>query len=71
MSADAPTRSRMPMRVRDAIASAGLDVPDEVMPLVEAGVGPLMTEIDALAAIDFGDAEPFAPSRLADDAPDA
>jgi hypothetical protein len=58
----------MPTRVRDAIAAAGLDLPPEIVPLVEAGVGPTMAAIEALVALDFGDAEPFSPSRLVDDA---
>jgi hypothetical protein len=58
----------MPMRVRDAMASAGVDAPDEIMPLIEAGVGPMLAAIDALAGVDFGSTEPFSPSRLLVDA---
>jgi hypothetical protein len=56
-------------RFRTRLTAAGADVPDELLGLVLAMAGPLVTAIDALAALDFGDVEPFVPSRrLVEDA---
>jgi hypothetical protein len=56
-------------RFRTRLAAAGADVPDEFLGLVLAMAGPLVTAIDALAALDLRDVEPFVPSRrLVEDA---
>jgi hypothetical protein len=56
-------------RFRTRLAAAGADVPDELLGLVLAMAGPLVTAIDALAALDLGEVEPFVPARrLVEDA---
>ena len=56
-------------RFRTRLAAAGAEVPEELLGLVLAMAGPLVTEIDALATLDFAGAEPFVPSRrLVEDA---
>ncbi len=58
----------MSNRVREAMAAGGLDIPDEFLGVVEAGVRPLLAGLDALTAHDFGATAPFAARRPADDA---
>ena len=53
----------------ERLAVAGLDLPAELVPLIEQRLAPVLASFDALAALDLGDAEPFVPARrLVDDA---
>ena len=53
----------------ERLAAAGLDLPAELVPLIEQRLAPVLASFDALAALDLGDAEPFVPARrLVDDA---
>jgi len=52
----------------DRLAAAGLDLPAELVPVIEQRLAPVLASLDALAALDLGDAEPFVPARLVDDA---
>ena len=54
--------------LRAALAAAGLDLPADVVGLIEERLGPLLGSLDALVALDLADVEPFSPRRLADDA---
>jgi hypothetical protein len=56
-------------RLRQRLAAAGASIPEEILGLVLATAGPLVTAIERLAALDLGDTEPFVPARrLPDDA---
>jgi hypothetical protein len=55
-------------RLRDRLAAVGVDLPPEIVELVVVTTGPMATALDDLAALPFGDCEPFCPRRLADDA---
>jgi len=52
----------------ERLAAAGVDLPSEVVALLEARLAPLLASLDALVALDLGGREPFSPERLADDA---
>jgi len=52
----------------ERLAAAGLDLPAELLPLIEQRLAPVLASLDALAALDLGDVEPFVPERLVDDA---
>ncbi len=55
-------------RLRAALAAADLDLPPDVVGLIEQRLGPLLASLDALVALDLVGVEPFSPRRLADDA---
>ena len=55
-------------RLRDRLVAVGVDLPPEIVELVVATIGPMATALDDLAALPFGDCEPFSPRRLTDDA---
>ncbi len=54
-------------RFRQRIAASGAALPEELVPLVAALWEPLLAALDEAASSDLG-VEPFAVSRLADDA---
>jgi len=54
--------------LRERLAAAGLDLPADLVPVIEQRLAPLLASLDALAALDLGDTEPFSPARrLVDD----
>lgn len=55
-------------RLRQRLVAAGADVAPEMVPLLSAMLGPLLESLDAIAAEDLGDTEPFSPVRLVRDA---
>ena len=55
--------------LRERLAAAGLDLPAALVPVIEQRLVPVLASLEALAALDLGDAEPFSPTRrLVDDA---
>ena len=55
--------------LRQRMIAAGVDLPAEVVDLVLASAGPLISSFDALLTVALGDLEPFLPTRrLPDDA---
>ena len=52
----------------ERLAAAGLDLPAELVPVIEQRLAPVLASLDALVGLDLGDAEPFVPARLVDDA---
>ena len=53
----------------ERLAAAGLDLPAELVAVIEQRLVPVLASLDALAALDLGDTEPFTPARrLVDDA---
>ena len=52
----------------ERLAAAGLDLPAELVPLIEQRLAPVLASFDALVALDLVGVEPFSPRRLADDA---
>jgi hypothetical protein len=56
-------------RLRDRMAAEGVDVPAELVEVIVAAAGPMITALDDLAALPLDDLEPFVPARrLPDDA---
>ncbi len=49
---------------RQRLVAAGVQLPDEVLPLLAVIAGPMVTALDALTALDLGDVEPFDPARV-------
>ena len=56
-------------RLRRRLAAVDAAIPDELVEVIAAMAGAMLTAQQRLAALDFGDAEPFCPARrLVDDA---
>jgi hypothetical protein len=56
-------------KLRQRMIAAGVDLPPEIADVVVLAAGPMITALDALAAVPLGDIEPFLPARrLPDDA---
>jgi len=56
-------------KFRQRLAAARVDLSAELIDLVVATAGPLVTALDDLAALALGETEPFSPARrLPDDA---
>ncbi|HEV7732503.1 MAG TPA: hypothetical protein VGR62_10100 [Candidatus Binatia bacterium] len=49
---------------RQRLLAAGVQLPDAVVPMIAVLAGPMVTALDALAALDLGDVEPFDPARM-------
>ncbi|TMB05551.1 MAG: hypothetical protein E6J70_01985 [Deltaproteobacteria bacterium] len=47
-----------PPSLRERLAAAGLDLPADLVPVIEQRLAPLLASLDALAALDLGDTEP-------------
>ena len=58
--------------LRERLAACGAELPLELLDLIVAVAGPLLTALDDLLTLDLGDVEPFVPTvRLVADAADA
>ena len=55
-------------RLRHRLRAIGAAIPDELVEVVSAMVGPMLNAQEKLTELDLGDLEPFSPRRLADDA---
>jgi hypothetical protein len=51
-------------RLRARLAANGAAVPDAMLPIIGLMAGPMLEALDALAAADLGDLEPFDPTRV-------
>jgi hypothetical protein len=54
---------------RRRVAAAQVELPDGLVDVLAAVLGPLVAALDALADVDLGCVEPFDPTRLAADPP--
>jgi len=50
------------------LEAVGASLPEELLPGLAQFAEPWLTALDALASLDLGDVEPFAPARLVADA---
>jgi len=56
-------------RLRERMTAAGVELPHEMVDLVVAAAGPMITALEDLVALAPADVEPFTPARrLPDDA---
>jgi hypothetical protein len=51
-------------RLRERLAAAGAEIAPEIVELVVAAAGALVTSLDDLGALDLGDVEPFTAALL-------
>lgn len=51
-------------RFRQRLVAAGVQLPDDMLPLLAVIAGPMVAALDGLIALELGDVEPFDPARV-------